>query len=101
LTALGNQGPGWHLRAGQRLVLEEFDDGIVMFDTGAGATHLLNLTAAETLAIVQESPGLTTSALYERLLLRLEIGRDALPESALKELMRRLDDLQLVCARNA
>lgn len=82
-------------------MLEEFDDGIVMFDAGAGATHLLNLTAAETLTLVQEFPGLTTSALYARLLHRLEIGKEALPETAVEELLRRLDDLQLVCAREA
>ena len=30
----------WRLPAGQRLLFEDFDDGIVMFDALVGATHL-------------------------------------------------------------
>lgn len=91
-------GPRWRLPAGQHLLFEDFDDGIVLFDAAVGATHLLNPTAAEALAIVQEVPGLATDDLHARLLARLEIGGDALPRAALDELMRRLEDLQLVSA---
>lgn len=89
-------GSRWRLPAGQRLLFEDFDDGIVLFDAAVGATHLLNPTAAEALAIVQEQPGLATAELHAQLLARLEIGADALPLAALDELLRRLEDLQLV-----
>jgi PqqD family protein of HPr-rel-A system len=90
--------PCWRLPTGQRLLFEDFDDGIVMFDAAVGATHLLNPTAAEALAIVQEHPGLSTAELHAQLLRRLEIAADVLPAAALAELMRRLEDLQLVSA---
>ena len=47
-----------------------------MFDAGVGATHLLNPTAAEALAIVQEVPGLVDRPNCMRALLaRLEHRR--------------------------
>lgn len=91
----------WELPSGQRLLFEDFDDGIVMFDAGAGATHLLNATAAETLAIVEETPGLVAVDLHRRLLQRLELDEGVLPLAALEELLLRLEDLGLVCARDA
>jgi PqqD family protein of HPr-rel-A system len=92
-------GITWHLWPGQRLIFEEFDDAIVMFDAVVGSTHVLNVTTAETLAIVQESTGLVTSSLYARLLQRLGVGEHALPKPAMDELLCRLEDLQLICAR--
>jgi PqqD family protein of HPr-rel-A system len=89
---------GWRLRPGQRLLFEDFDDGIVMFDALVGATHLLNASAAETLAIVEDAPGLATAVIHRRLLERLGIAEAALPLSALDELLWRLEDLNLVCA---
>lgn len=69
-----------------------------MFDALVGATHLLNSSAAETLAIVQESPGLTTAAIHRCLLERLEIEAEVLPFAALEELLWQLEDLNLVAA---
>jgi PqqD family protein of HPr-rel-A system len=90
--------PRWRIPNGQRLLYEDFDDGIVMFDAQVGATHLLNASAAEALAIVQESPGLPAAAIHRRLLERLEIPDHALPLAALEELLWRLEDLNLVAA---
>ena len=90
--------PRWRIPNGQRLLYEDFDDGIVMFDAQVGATHLLNASAAEALAIVQESPGLSAVAIHRRLLERLEIADDVLPFAALEELLWRLEDLSLVAA---
>jgi PqqD family protein of HPr-rel-A system len=89
---------GWRLPTGQRLLFEDFDDGIVMFDALVGATHLLNASAAETLAIVEDAPGVVTAVIHRRLLERLAIPEGALPLSALEELLRRLEDLNLICA---
>ena len=86
----------WQLPHGQRLVFADFDDGVVMFDTGEGATHLLNATAAEALTILQEVPGLSTAELHARVLLRLGIGPDVLPIAALEELLHHSEDLNLV-----
>jgi PqqD family protein of HPr-rel-A system len=90
--------PRWRIPARQHFVIEEFDDGIVMFDALVGATHLLNVTAAETLTIVQESPGMTGGAIHRRLLERLDLTEDDLPLAALEELLWRLEDLNLVAA---
>lgn len=90
--------PCWRIPAGQRFAFEDFDDGIVMFDALIGATHLLNTSAAETIAIVEESPGLGTVEIHRRLLQRLELGEEALPFAAVEELLWRLEDLNLVAA---
>ena len=91
----------WRIPAGQHFVIEDFDDGIVMFDALVGATHLLNVSAADTLAIVGESPGLATAAIHRCLLERLELGEEALPLAALEELLWQLEDLNLVVASAA
>jgi len=91
----------WRIPAGQRLLFEDFDDGIVAFDTAVGATHLLNVSAAETLAIIEAAPDLATDDIHRRLLARLEIGEDALPYDSLQELLAHLEDLGLVAVRTA
>jgi PqqD family protein of HPr-rel-A system len=88
----------WRIPAGQRLLFEDFDDGIVVFDTLVGSTHLLNASAAETLDIIESSPGIETRAIHRALLARLCIAEDTLPLAALEELLERLDNLGLVCA---
>jgi PqqD family protein of HPr-rel-A system len=92
------QEPLWRIRGGQRFVIEEFDDGIVMFDALVGSTHLLNLSAADTLAIIGEFPGLPSSVIRRRLLERLDVGEEALPPGVLEELLWRLEDLNLIVA---
>ena len=94
----GGPEPVWRVPAKQRFVIEEFDDGIVMFDALVGATHLLNVSAVDTLAIVSESPGLQTAVIHRRLLERLELGEEVLPLAALEELLWRLEDLNLIAA---
>ena len=86
----------WRIPDRQRFVIEDFDDGIVMFDTLVGSTHLLNASAADTLEIVRDSPGLATAAIHGLLLERLELGTDALPLAALEELLWQLENLNLV-----
>jgi PqqD family protein of HPr-rel-A system len=90
----------WRIPDGQRLVFEEFDDGIVMFDAGVGATHLLNATAAEALAILEAEPRLDAEALRRRLLDGLPIADAALPLDAVQEMLLRLEDLGLVRAES-
>jgi len=97
----GGPEPTWRVPAGQRFVIEDFDDGIVMFDALVGATHLLNVTAADTLEIVRESPGLATAGIHRCLLERLELGEEALPLAALEELLWQLENLNLVVASAA
>jgi PqqD family protein of HPr-rel-A system len=93
--------PRWRVPSGQHFVIEDFDDGIVMFDALVGATHLLNVTAADTLEIVRESPGLGTAGVHRCLLERLELGEEALPLAALEELLWQLENLNLVVASAA
>jgi PqqD family protein of HPr-rel-A system len=69
-----------------------------MFDALVGATHLLNASAAEALAIVRGTPGLPAAAIHDRLLERLQIADDTLPFAAVEELLWRLEDLNLVSA---
>ena len=88
----------WRIPPGQRLVFEDFDDGIVMFDALVGSTHLVSVTAAETLAVIEAEPGLTAGAVYERLLARIEATEAALPFAAVRELLWQLENLNLVAA---
>ena len=88
----------WQLPAGQRLVFEDFDDGIVLFDARVGSTHLVNATAAETLAIVEETPGLSTAEIHRDVLARLELEPEALPLRALEDLLHHLAALDLIRA---
>ena len=97
----GTPEPRWCIPAGQHFVIEDFDDGIVMFDVLVGATHLLNVSAAETLEVVREFPGLATAAIHRCLLERLDIGEEVLPLAAMEELLWRLEDLNLVAASAA
>ena len=86
----------WRIPTGQRLVFEDFDDGIVAFDALVGSTHLLNVTAAEALATIEAEPGLGGQAIHARLLARLDVGAESLPLSAVDELLWRLEDLNLI-----
>ena len=88
----------WRILPGQRLRFEDFDDGIVMFDALVGATHLINASAAEALAIVESSPGISTADLHARLLERLDIADSALSLEDVDELLWRLEFLNIVCA---
>jgi PqqD family protein of HPr-rel-A system len=101
-ASISNSGslsqPRWSIASGQRFVFEDFDDGIVMFDAVVGATHLLNVTAAETLILLQESPRLSTAELHARLLEKLEVSEEMLPLAAVEELAWRLEDLGLIAA---
>jgi len=90
--------PRWRLPPGQRLVFEDYEDGIVLFDVLVGGTHLVNATAAEALAIVEHSPGLSAAQIHARLLDQLQLAPDALPLAAVEELLRRLAALDLVAA---
>ena len=90
--------PRWRIPERQRFVFADFDDGIVMFDARVGATHLLNASAAETLASVQEFPGLTAEEIYQTLLERLQLDEDALPFGQVLELLWHLENLGLVAA---
>ena len=69
-----------------------------MFDARVGATHLLSASAAETLTLVQEFPGLTADAIYQRLLERLDLDEGALPLPSVLELLWHLENLGLVVA---
>lgn len=91
----------WHVPADQRLVFADFDDGILLFDTRVGGTHLVNATAAEALEVIAASPGLTAAEIHRRVVERLALTEAALPLAALEELLQRLADLCLVAGRPA
>ena len=88
--------PAWRIPDDQRLVFEEFEDGILLFDARVGSTHLINATAAESLEVVRDTPGLTADAIRARVLERLALPPEALPQEAVEELLVRLADLCLV-----
>ena len=88
----------WRIAAGQRLLFEDFDDGVVMFDTRVGSTHLLNATSADALAILQAETPLTAEAIHSRLLERLELSPETLPLIAVEQLLGYLDNLGIVSA---
>lgn len=88
----------WRVPPGQRFVFEDFDDGIVLFDALVGSTHVVSVTAAETLALIAESPQLTAPEIHRRLLERTGVAEDALPFAAIHELLWQLEHLELVAA---
>ena len=93
--------PVWRIAPGQRLLFQDFDDGVVLFDTLVGSTHLLDASAAETLAIIEEAPGLEASAIHARLLERLVLSAEALPLPTVEALLQRFEAVALVSAEPA
>ena len=85
------ESPRWQVPAGQHFLFADFDDGIVMFDVAIGSTHLINPTAAETLTIVERTPGLGAEAIYRALLAQLELDESALPRDAVIQLLWQLE----------
>lgn len=88
----------WRITPGQRLLFEDFDDGIVLFDALVGSTHLLNASAAEILTVVQETPGLDAATIHRRVLMRLALSDDALPLAAVEALLQRFESLSFIRA---
>jgi len=88
----------WRIAPGQRLLFQDFEDGVVLFDALVGSTHLLDASAAETLAIIEEAPGLDTSAIHAKLLERLALAAEALPLATLEALLQRFEAMALVSA---
>ena len=89
--------PVWRIAPGQRLSFEDFEDGVVLFDALVGSTHLLDPSAAEALAIIEEAPGLDASAIHAALLDRLQLSAEALPLAAVDALLQRFEAMALVC----
>jgi PqqD family protein of HPr-rel-A system len=89
----------WRIAPGQRLLFQDFEDGVVLFDALVGSTHLLDASAAEALAIIEETPGLDAGAIHAALLERLELQHEVLPLSAVEALLQRLEASALVCAQ--
>jgi PqqD family protein of HPr-rel-A system len=98
---IAESNPVWRIAPGQRLLFQDFEDGVVMFDALVGSTHLLDPSAAETLAIIEETPGLDAAAIHEALLERLDLPHEALPLDAVEALLQRLEASALVCAQRA
>ena len=88
----------WRIAPGQRLSFEDFDDGIVLFDSLAGSTHVLDPTAAEALAVVGESPGLDADTIRKCLVDRLALAGDTLRLSVVEALLERFELLNLLRA---
>jgi PqqD family protein of HPr-rel-A system len=93
--------PSWRIAPGQRLLFHDFEDGVVLFDALVGSTHLLDASAAETLAIIGEAPGLDAFAIHAELLERLELSADALPLATVEALLQRLEAMALVSVESA
>lgn len=98
---IDTSSPVWRIAHGQRLLFQDFEDGVVLFDALVGSTHLLDASAAETLAIVEEAPGLDASAIHARLLERLELPADALPLATLEALLHRFEAMALLSVEDA
>ncbi|HEY1325677.1 MAG TPA: HPr-rel-A system PqqD family peptide chaperone [Casimicrobiaceae bacterium] len=84
----------WRIAPGQRLVVEDMDDGVLLYDALVGRTHLLNATAAEMLSVIEQTPGLTADEIRTRVAARLDIPLESLPLPAVDEL---LDWLARLC----
>lgn len=97
--AAATAAPTWRVPRGQSLVFEELDDGVMLFDALVGGTHLVNVTAAEMLALIDECPGLTTAEVRERLVSRLGVPDEALPLNAVEDLLQWLARLNIVAAQ--
>ena len=93
--------PVWRIAPGQRLLFQDFEDGVVLFDALAGSTHSLDASAAETLAIIEEAPGLDASAIHARLLERLDLAAEALPLATVEALLQRFEAMALVSVERA
>jgi PqqD family protein of HPr-rel-A system len=101
ITESGNDRPPsessrWRVPDGQHFAFADFDDGIVVFDARVGATHLVNATAAEALALVDQTPGIATDDIYRKLLECLNLDEGLLPRDAIVEMMWQLENLGLV-----
>ena len=90
--------PCWRIAPGQQLSFEELDDGVVAYDELVGATHRLDASAAEALAVIEEMPGLEAAGIRGQLLTRLALAPDALPLAAVEALLVRFELLNLVRA---
>ena len=86
----------WRIAPGQRLLFQDFEDGVILYDALVGSTHLLDASAAETLAIIEEAPGLDASAIHAALLDRLQLSPEALPLAAVDALLQRFEAMALV-----
>lgn len=93
--------PAWRIAPGQRLLFQDLEDGVVMFDTLVGSTHLLDASAAETLAIIEQAPGLDASAIHAELLKRLELSAESLPLATVEALLQRFEAMALVSVESA
>jgi PqqD family protein of HPr-rel-A system len=91
----------WSIAPGQRLLFQDFEDGVVLFDALVGSTHLLDASAAEALAIIEEAPGLDALAIHLELLKRLQLGTEALPLAAVEALLLRFEAMALVSVERA
>ena len=78
------------------MLFKDFVDGVVLFDALYGFTHLLDASAAETLAIIGDAPGLDASAIHARLLQRLELPEQALPLERVEAILQRFEALALL-----
>ena len=88
--------PVWRIAPGQRLLFQDFEDGVVLFDALVGSTHLLDASAAETLAIIEHAPGLDASAIHAELLERLALSAEALPLATVDALLQRFEAMALI-----
>lgn len=86
----------WRIAPGQRLVFEDLDDGVLLYDALVGGTHLLNATAAEMLCLIEERPGLSADAIRDALIARLELPPASLPVESVEELLQWLARLDIV-----
>jgi PqqD family protein of HPr-rel-A system len=93
--------PVWRIAPGQRLLFQDFEDGVVLFDALVGSTHLLDASAAETLAIIDQAPGLDASAIHAELVQRLEISSEALPLATVEALLQRFEAMALISVERA
>lgn len=90
------EGMRWCVISGFELLMQQWDDEVVLFHSGTGNTHLIESNACQLIQILQQSPEDTTG-LIRSLSARLSLDQEELAayvQRALVELQR-LDILAL------
>ena len=88
--AAGGEGMRWRVISGFELLMQQWDDEVVLFHSGTGNTHLLESNACHLIKILQQSPA-DTASLIRSLSARLFLEQEELAayvQRALVELQR-------------
>ena len=77
------------------LLMESWEDGVVVYNLESGSTHLLNPTAGEVLGCLAAAPANATD-LSRRLAVQSDVEYDHELDQKIRELLEHLDFLGLI-----